>query len=304
VIAGGAFHYRCAYASFQDISVGVCQYSGKIFAEYSGPEQEILLLLPKHGKAAIRIRGQEFLISPQRGIIIGTGHDFSIKIAEGVQQIALTVKQSALRSRLAQMIAMPMPSDLEFTPEVDLSAGGGRLVASIAEIIHQGLQADLKSGQAPLALTSLKEATLRLILETLPHRFSPEVQQATTILPRHVKRAIDCMRSNLSGPMTTAEIVTASGVSLRTLQNGFQQFKNTTLMGYLRHLRLEAVHEDLKRAESGQTIRDIALKWGIPHLGRMSAEYRDQFGEFPSETLAQYSTSLPCPDLGKGEGTP
>jgi AraC family transcriptional regulator, ethanolamine operon transcriptional activator len=34
------------------------------------------------------------------------------------------------------------------------------------------------------------------------------------------------------------------------------------------------------------TIGDIANTWGFWHMGQFAADYRRQFGELPSETLA------------------
>jgi transcriptional regulator GlxA family with amidase domain len=57
-------------------------------------------------------------------------------------------------------------------------------------------------------------------------------------------------------------------------------------MTYLRDLRLRGVHEELKEALPGtRTVEGIAYGWGVVHLGRFAASYRQTFGEVPSETL-------------------
>jgi transcriptional regulator GlxA family with amidase domain len=100
-----------------------------------------------------------------------------------------------------------------------------------------------------------------------------------------VKKAIDFMMANLSKPITLVEVAVACGVSSRTLQHGFRQFKMTTPMSYLQDLRLNALREELTQARPGQSIADIAFKWGFTHMGRLAMEYRNRFGELPSQTL-------------------
>ena len=36
---------------------------------------------------------------------------------------------------------------------------------------------------------------------------------------------------------------------------------------------------------TGQSIADIAFKWGFTHMGRLATDYRNRFGELPSQTL-------------------
>ena len=93
------------------------------------------------------------------------------------------------------------------------------------------------------------------------------------------------MTANLSKPMTLVEVAVACGVSSRTLQQGFRQFKNTTPMNYLQHLRLEAFREELVEARPGQSVAEVALSWGFTHMGRLATDYRNRFGELPSQTL-------------------
>jgi AraC-like DNA-binding protein len=83
------------------------------------------------------------------------------------------------------------------------------------------------------------------------------------------------------------EIVAACGVPGRTLIQHFRDFKGTSPMRYVRSARYEKVREVLCRAEHGQSVTEIAARWGFSHLGRFSVEYRRRFGESPSETLRQ-----------------
>ena len=58
-------------------------------------------------------------------------------------------------------------------------------------------------------------------------------------------------------------------------------------MEYLREIRLKRAREALLAADpcSATSVTEIALDSGFVHLGRFSSEYRNRFGESPSQTL-------------------
>ena len=53
-------------------------------------------------------------------------------------------------------------------------------------------------------------------------------------------------------------------------------------MSYVRNQRLDRIREDI--LTSTDPVGTIAYRWGITHLGRFAAQYRDRFAELPSDT--------------------
>ena len=101
----------------------------------------------------------------------------------------------------------------------------------------------------------------------------------------HVKWAMDFMQEHIAEPISLSEIAVAAKVSVRTLQQGFRQFRNTTPIAYLHEIRMIAARRDLLEADSTQAVADIALRWGFTHFGRFAADYKKRFGQLPSQTL-------------------
>ncbi|MGO7565160.1 AraC family transcriptional regulator, partial [Rhizobium johnstonii] len=90
----------------------------------------------------------------------------------------------------------------------------------------------------PLAASLLCDAAIYLLLETCPNRYSKELAlPAPAPAPRHVKWAIDFMQEHIAEPISLNDIAIAAKVSVRTLQQGLRQFRNTTPMSYLHDLR-------------------------------------------------------------------
>ncbi len=76
-----------------------------------------------------------------------------------------------------------------------------------------------------------------------------------------------------------------SGASERTLRRGFNERFGISPKSYLQAQRLIGARRDLRASCQGETITDIANRWGFWHMGQFAADYRRQFGELPSETL-------------------
>jgi AraC family ethanolamine operon transcriptional activator len=105
------------------------------------------------------------------------------------------------------------------------------------------------------------------------------------------KRYLACRRAlhiagQLTSPISVPELAKAVGVSRRVLERGFQETVGVSPQRYLRWNRLNHLYRTLRGAHSPEaTVTELALHWGFTELGRMAGEYRQLFGELPSETL-------------------
>lgn len=77
-----------------------------------------------------------------------------------------------------------------------------------------------------------------------------------------------------------------ASVSLRTLEYAVQQKFDMTPIQYIRTVRLNKVRKNLQNKRlNGNLITDIANKFGFWHMGQFAKDYKNLFGELPSETL-------------------
>ncbi len=87
------------------------------------------------------------------------------------------------------------------------------------------------------------------------------------------------------GPMSIAEVCRAVGVSRRTLQYCFEETLGMTPLEFLRTVRLHGARRLLRSAPS---VTDAATRYGFWHLSYFSHDYRNLFGELPSQTHRRY----------------
>lgn len=108
-----------------------------------------------------------------------------------------------------------------------------------------------------------------------------------------VRRAIDLAEGDLNHA-GMSELCQALHVGRRTLEYAFRQHLGTTPHHYFRLQRFARAHRNLLQSDPGQAcVTDIATQFGFNELGRFAVEYRQLFGERPSDTLRRQARTLP-----------
>ncbi|HSM83915.1 MAG TPA: helix-turn-helix domain-containing protein [Nodosilinea sp.] len=129
---------------------------------------------------------------------------------------------------------------------------------------------------------------LPLFIATLPAQQEARASGKFFRRSQLVKQADDYMRSHIDQALTLTDLCEALGTSTRALCYGFQDIFGTSPMSYLKILRLQGVYRVLKAAEPDrQTVTETATQFGFYHLGYFARDYKQMFGELPSETLRQ-----------------
>ncbi len=141
----------------------------------------------------------------------------------------------------------------------------------IAEVIEQNLTAGV--------VRTLFDATL--------------VQDGRTDRALRRKRSVlttveDFLKDHLSGEFLLRELVTATGMSERSLEYIVKDAYGVSPRELMQITRLHRIRHDLiAGAPETTSVRMVADQWGIRHGGRFAATYRRLFGEPPHETLAR-----------------
>jgi AraC-like DNA-binding protein len=111
----------------------------------------------------------------------------------------------------------------------------------------------------------------------------------------HLARVERHIRKNLGNhAMTIETIATANGISTRYLHELFKG-SDTTIGQWIRVLRLEAALKDLQDPRYGETVAEIAYRWGFGDQGQFSRHFKSHFGKTPREVRAEsVAGNNPC----------
>nr|WP_261319843.1 AraC family transcriptional regulator [Rhizobium leguminosarum] len=278
--------FRCKFLSAGLVAVADCAYEGTLVVKREAPSDKMIIFLPRQGDAIFDSPRNPIHSAPGHGTILegepsNGGRMFGMR-----RHLSLFIDKSKIASQLSHMLDRTISGKIDIHPHFDLASNPGLALVHLVDQLHRGLCENGSLRQSPLALASLCDVVTYLILENCQHRYSSELaRSAPAPAPRHVKWAIDFMQEHAAEPISLNDIATAAKVSVRTLQQGFRQFRNTSPMAHLHEIRMVAAHRDLLDSHTQRTVADVAATWGFSHLGRFAAEYKKRFGRLPSQTL-------------------
>ncbi len=101
-----------------------------------------------------------------------------------------------------------------------------------------------------------------------------------------IRRVKTFVADHLHEPISIADLAAAAGVNIRTLQTTCSRELDRTPLEYVREARLVECRTELLSAAPDLTIGEVAHRWGFTHAGRFSTQYRQIYGEYPRDTLA------------------
>jgi transcriptional regulator GlxA family with amidase domain len=97
-----------------------------------------------------------------------------------------------------------------------------------------------------------------------------------------VDRFEQVAHTNLETTGRVADLCQMAGFNQRTLSRAFRAVRGTTPYRYLRELRLSAVKRVLSSKRG--TVTQAAMRFSFREIGRFAKQYKEAFGESPSET--------------------
>jgi AraC-like DNA-binding protein len=108
---------------------------------------------------------------------------------------------------------------------------------------------------------------------------------ALSAKPADVVRALAWLRAHPGVTISLDALADVAGVRPRTLEAHFRQFLGASPAAIARRIRLAHVRRHL--ASGARDVTTAAQAGGFAQPGRFAAEYRREFGELPSQTLAR-----------------
>lgn len=100
--------------------------------------------------------------------------------------------------------------------------------------------------------------------------------------PYFIKRADRYVLEHIGEPIAMEDLAQHCGVSWKTLQKAFTDFRGLTPVAHVRSVRLDAARQALDAGHA--TVAEAAARFGFRSATTFSLEYRKRFGVSPSRT--------------------
>ncbi len=221
-----------------------------------------------------------------RALVRATGGEWDIRVDSGIDFISCVFDRNYFEKRGFDVRGRPVdPTWLEIGMSRGCPDALFRFEACVHRVLHNS--ARKMDATAPEIERQITAQLLELAIVALASSAEDSRLDAAFCRRRAVKRAVEYLQDRPDSLCTIPELCEVAGVSQRTLEYGFRDLLGVTPVRYARLLRLNSVRQALlKSTDPNETVTKVALRYGFTELGRFAVEYRQLFGERPSETLS------------------
>ncbi|MGB3484660.1 MAG: AraC family transcriptional regulator [Mycobacterium sp.] len=238
---------------------------------------------------ADRADGQKVVTEARHsGAILHPEQTNTVHWTPDAEQIILKVPRVSLESHLSELLGRQVNSAIDFEFGLDLSTAAGASLLASVEFFVRELDRPGGIAEMPMARDQLESFIMSQLLNAGDHPYKDDLlAPPPQVRLGRLKPVVDFIEMNADEPLTPNELARAGSMSVRTLHASFQKCFGMSPMAYVRKIRLEHVREELLKggAEGELRVTDVATRWGFFHLGRFAQQYKERFGESPSETI-------------------
>ena len=276
------------YSKSPRITVGYLTYGAGLTVDVPPPDCYHLILPIEGGCSASQHHEHAAAEPGRRGVVLSPQESLTVRWEPDAVEYIIQVPRSALDTQLSRLTGRPVQRAVRFSLGFDLTTGAGQGLAAAVAFLWSELARPGGIATVPLAQEHLEYAVLAQLLTVIPNSYSEEIaRDATTMRQRRVRKVIDLIEAHPEQVLSTGHLAASAGVSERALQLAFRAETGTSPAAYVRSVRLDRVHAELRSGATTGTITEIAARWGFFHPSRFAQQYRARFGTLPSETFAR-----------------
>jgi len=268
-----------------DLTLNYLDYGAEVLITPGELTSFFLMQIPLNGSAEIRCGSQEVHSTTRFASLASPTEFLDMQWHADTPQFLVHFDRTALEKALGEILGQKVTVPLRFDLCIDTSTVSFTRWRGLVEMLRQ--DAESTDRKMHVAVRKQLEDTVKCALITEFHNnYSDSLERfARPAVPRAIRRAMQICEESPEQSHTVTELARSVGVSVRSLQAGFRAHVGMTPTDYLRDVRLQRVHADLKSPSlEHASIGQIAFGWGFTHLGRFSHMYHARFGELPSQT--------------------
>jgi AraC family transcriptional regulator, ethanolamine operon transcriptional activator len=139
---------------------------------------------------------------------------------------------------------------------------------------------------APLAERTAREDVMNALFRALlPLGVRAPAPERRAHHIRLLDKALELMETFDCDALCTESLCAVTGASERTVRNVFRDYVGMSPHRYVMARRLHAIRSAIRHAGPEDTITSICSRFGAWDFGRFAKQYKEYFGELPSQSL-------------------
>lgn len=239
------------------------------------------------GRATISAGGMTADIDERHFAVTPHGVSSRTVCEAGHQRLILRLDREPLMQRLTALLGARPKGEPRF--EAAINAQEPRAV-SLAQLVHF-LSQQLNSTTAklpPAVCRELEQALQVGFLCASRHTFSHLLERQESMpAPGVVRRLEEFIEAHWQEAITIERLAAEAGVSTRALFRAFERSRGYSPMAFAKEVRLKRAREILMSGDPGVSVTATAFKTNFASPSRFARDYREAFGELPSQTVSR-----------------
>jgi AraC-like DNA-binding protein len=205
----------------------------------------------------------------------------------GHERLTLRLTEPALVQRLTALLGARPKGELTFDAAID---AGRPHAQNLSRLIHF-LAGQFDQTACPLPAAVCRELELAVQIAFLyasRHSFSHLLEnQESMPAPWVVRRIEEFIEAHWQEPITIERLAAEAGVSTRAIFRAFERSRGYSPMAFAKTVRLKRAREILTSGDPRVSVTAAAFQSNFASPSRFAKDYREAFGELPSETISR-----------------
>jgi AraC-like DNA-binding protein len=205
----------------------------------------------------------------------------------GHERLTLRLTEQALLQRLAALLGVRPKGELVFEAAIDAGQPHAQNLSRLIRFLSE--QLDQAACPLPPAVCRELELAVQIaFLYASRHNFS-HLLESQESMPAHwvVRRIEEFIEAHWQEPITIERLAAEAGVSARAIFRAFERSRGYSPMAFAKAIRLKRAREILTSGDPGVSVTVAAFQSNFASPSRFAKDYREAFGELPSETISR-----------------
>jgi AraC family transcriptional regulator len=266
--------------------IGLCNVShaAPFTFESTTPRDSFLVFSCIGGTGNLRAEDLTVHVHSSRSVPLSATGFAGISGESALTHFSIHIGTERIHSLCAQWVGCPLAHPLVFdlTPFAqDLADRWQRVIKATDALMN------LES-PPPIAIVSLREHAIDMLLESHPHNYSRFLRGHMTASAQLVRDAMRFMDDNADLPIAISDVAGALRCSVQSLHQGFREHERTTPRAFLYSARMKRVRDSLTSDSAVNTAADAANQYGFVNYECFGAAYVERYGERPETTFFRH----------------
>jgi AraC-like DNA-binding protein len=251
------------------------------------PADFIRLQIAHRGHATSSVEGRTTDINDRQFAITPAGCRSRTFCEAGHERLTFRLSEPVLLQRLTALLGAKPKGEMTFQPAIPAGEPHAQTLSQLIRFLAQ--QLDSTASQLPAAVCRELEHAIQIaFLYASRSSFSHLLEsQESAPAPWVVRRIEEFIEANWQQPITIDRLAAEAGVSARAIFRAFERSRGYSPMAFAKAIRLKRAREILTCGDPAVSVTGAAFKSNFASPSRFAKDYREAFGELPSETIVR-----------------